>query len=110
SDYKPTADVARDALKAGLSAWSEGKRPEDVTAASPGKETRMSDFQWTAGKRLKRFRLLDDNPTLQASPQMFRVQLELEGSPSQDVEYYVVGKQPALWVWRDRDYRALSME
>jgi hypothetical protein len=106
SDYKPSATSARDALSAALTAWSEGKAPVQATSKPA---VQFGDFQHSAGKRLKSFALLEQEPTLKGSTQVFRVHLELEGEKPQDVEYYVVGIDP-LWILRDRDFRQTSME
>jgi hypothetical protein len=109
NDYKPTATAARDALSAGLTAWKEGKGAADVAAASGPPVIRFADYQWTGGKKLASFRVLEETPTLEASTQRFRVELELAGEKPQAVEYYVVGIDP-LWIMRDRDYQQTSMQ
>jgi hypothetical protein len=109
SDYRPTPDAARTALTEALQGWTQGKKMNERAPDAKGPQHNCVDFQWTAGKRLKSFSLLDENPTLMASTQMFRVRLELEGEQPQEVEYYVVGKGD-FWIMRDRDYRTLGME
>jgi hypothetical protein len=110
SDYKPSPTAARDALAAGLTAWSQGKPAGELPAAAAGQpRIHFADFQWSSGKRLQSFKLLEDTPTLKDSTQVFKVHLELAGEKPQDAEYYVVGIDP-LWVMRDRDYRQTSME
>jgi hypothetical protein len=109
SDYKPSPTAARDALIAGLTAWQEGKAAGDLASAQGPPVIHFADFQWTAGKRLTSFRLLDEAPTLEGSTQMFRIELELAGEKPQTAEYYVVGINP-LWIMRDRDYQQSSMQ
>jgi hypothetical protein len=109
NDYKPTPTAARDALAAGLTAWKEGKSSADLASAQGPPVIRFADFQWSEGKRLTSFRLLDETPTLEGSTQMFRVELELSGAKPQSAEYYVVGIDP-LWIMRDRDYQQMSMQ
>jgi hypothetical protein len=110
SDYKPSPTSAHDALTTGLTAWTEGKPAGELPAAAKGQPAiHFADYQWTAGKRLAKFQVLDESPTLEGSTHMFRVQLELAGEPPQQAEYYIVGIDP-LWVMRDRDYRQTSMQ
>jgi hypothetical protein len=110
ADYKPSETIARDALMAGLTAWSKGKPAGALPPKKQGQPTiQFSDFQWTAGKKLSSFKLLDETPTLQESTQIFKVHLELAGEKPQDVEYFVVGIDP-LWVMRDKDHRSGNME
>lgn len=109
SDYKPTSNVARDALTAGLNAWKEGKAAADLASAQGPPVVHFADYQWSAGKRLTSFRLLDETPTLEGSTQVLRVELELAGEKPQAAEYYVVGIDP-LWIMRDRDYQQTSMQ
>jgi len=109
SDYKPTAIAARDALTAGLNAWKEGKAATDLVSAQGPPVVHFADYQWSGGKRLSNFRVLDEAPKLEGSTQMFHVELELAGEKPQAVEYYVVGIDP-LWIMRDRDYQQTSMQ
>jgi hypothetical protein len=109
NDYKPTPTAARDALTEGLTAWKEGKSAADLASSQEPPVVRFADYQWSGGKRLTSFRLLDEEPTLEGSTQMFRVELELAGETPQAAEYYVVGIDP-LWIMRDRDYQQTSMQ
>jgi hypothetical protein len=109
NDYKPTPTAARDALTEGLIAWKEGKSAADLASAKEPPIVRFADYQWSGGKRLTSFRILDEEPTLEGSTQMFRVELELAGEKPQAAEYYVVGIDP-LWIMRDRDYQQTSMQ
>ena len=110
SDYKPSPTAARDTLTAGLTAWQEGKPAGDLPPAGKGQpQVHFVDYQWSAGKRLASFKMLDETPALDGSTQMFRVELELAGEKPQEAKYYVVGIDP-LWVMRDRDYEQTSMQ
>jgi len=108
SDYKPSETSARDALTTALTAWKEGKTP-DVAAQQGHRTMQFGDFDRAAGKRLKAYQILSDEPKQDGSAQAFRVWLELEGEAAKEVEYFVVGLDP-LWILRDRDYHQASMQ
>jgi hypothetical protein len=106
SDYLPAADAAKQSLLAALTAWSEGKPP---SSSDTTPKRQFADFQQAAGKRLKSFRLLDEQSTVEASNQVFRVEIVVEGHRTEEVKYHVVGIDP-LWIIRDRDFKQASME
>src|SRR5689334_17184381 len=84
SSFKPPETSAKDALNAGLTAWSEGKAAGTLPAPAKGKPTiQFVDFQWTAGKKLKSFKVLEETPTLEASTHTFQVELQVEGEQPQ---------------------------
>lgn len=110
NDYRPAETSAREALVAGLTAWQEGKPAGSLPPAAKGQPTiQFADFQWTAGKKLKTYKVLDETPTQEGGAHKFRAHLEVEGENPQDVEYYIVGIDP-LWIMRDRDYQQSSMQ
>jgi hypothetical protein len=110
SDYKPHETAAREALTRGLTVWKEGGTAGELPALESGEPVvQFVDYQWTTGKRLKNFTLLDETPTLQDSTLKFRVRLEVEGSQPTDTEYYINGIDP-LWILRDKDYHQSSMQ
>jgi hypothetical protein len=110
SDYKPPEAAARDALTRGLTAWKDGGAAGALPAPATGQPAvQFVDYQWTAGKRLKNFTVVDQTPTLQDSTHKFLVRLEVEGEQSVDAEYYINGIDP-LWILRDKDYQQASMQ
>jgi hypothetical protein len=110
SDYEPAETSARETLVAGLTAWQEGKPAGTLPSVAKGQPTvQFADFQWTANKKLKTFKVLEEAPTLEGSTHKFRAHLEIEGESPQDVDYYIVGIDP-LWIMRDRDYQQSSMQ
>ena len=109
SDYKPTVTVARDVLTAGLAAWKEGEAATEWASTQGPPTVHFTDFQWSQGRKLINFQLLEEEPTLEGSTQRFRAELELAGEKPQQAEYYVVGIDP-LWIMRDRDYQQTSMQ
>ena len=110
SDFKPPAAAAREALTQGLTAWQAGAAAGAIPAPASGQPmVQFVDFQWTAGKRLKNFTIVDEPPTLQDSTHKFLARLEVEGEPPADTEYYINGIDP-VWVLRDKDYQQSSMQ
>lgn len=110
SDYKPPEAGAREALTRGLTAWKEGGKAGTLPSPGGGQPAvQFVDYQWTAGKRLKSFTVVEETAAVEGSTHKFRVRLEMEGEPPSDAEYYVNGIDP-LWIMRDQDYQHSSMQ
>ena len=85
----------------GLAAWQEGKKPDQIEAASV--PVQAVDSQWSAGKKLVAYEIIAQEPG--EGPPVFSVRLTIQGGKEPSVvKYYVVGKEP-LWVYSEEDYK-----
>jgi hypothetical protein len=102
--YIPTADAARQALEAALSAWQNGEPPGLIDTLTPS--VQVADSFRRAGQRLGHFEILGEVPG--DSPRCYAVRLELlQPREEQRVRFIVVGADP-LWVMRHEDYEMLA--
>jgi hypothetical protein len=100
--YVPSETRARAALEAALTAWRDGKKPDQIEAAPI--QVQAVDSLWRAGKELTVYEILAQEPG--EGPPVFSVRLTIQGSDQPIVvRYYVVGKDP-LWVYSEDDYKA----
>src|SRR5688572_7920063 len=81
ASYVPSEQSGRDALTAALNAWKAGQKPERIEGATPA--IQPMDFQWTEGKKLRDFEVLEE--LAGEGPRQFRVKLTLEGAAAQEV-------------------------
>ncbi|HEV3259119.1 MAG TPA: hypothetical protein VG013_19760 [Gemmataceae bacterium] len=101
-DYIPSEDAARRALEATLTAWQHGRQSDKVEAGS--QTIQVLDSKWKSGQQLDGYEILSAEPG--DGPTWFSVRLKLKRpSRTQEVRYVVVGKQPALMVFREEDYK-----
>jgi hypothetical protein len=102
--YIPSQSIARGALEAALSAWKSGEAHGTVKSYQVPVET--FDARWQAGKKLKEFEILREEPS--DGPKTFVVRMtSSEDKEPQEVTYLVVGKDPLL-VFRKEDYNKAS--
>lgn len=96
-------DLARKSFEQFLTAWQSGQGPEALKSLSP--QIIGVDFEWTAGRKLKSFKLLD-NGVSDGSNLRFSVELELTGKGSRTEKRaaeYIVGTSPVITVFRPTD-------
>ena len=99
--FIPTESRAREALEAALTAWKDGKKPDEIEAAPIA--VKVADAQWQAGKKLTDYEIVSQE-TDEGSP-VFSVRLTIKGRPQPlSTRYYVVGKDP-LWVYSEDSYK-----
>jgi hypothetical protein len=100
--YIPPEQVSRRALEAALTAWQDGRPPGEVASGPPA--VRVVDSKWTAGQKISKFEILDEDAG--QVPVAFSVRLTPKGAgKEQVVRYVVVGRDP-LWVYREDDYKS----
>ena len=92
---------AREALVTALDRWERGGRPADLKDASPS--ITVQDFDWEAGTRLVRFRVVDEGLDDDANLRI-PVELTLQTPDGREVARhvtYVVGTSPSITVFRE---------
>jgi hypothetical protein len=103
----PPDDVARQALDAALKTWRDGGKPGPVAGTAP--PVQVHDTPWALGDRLSSYEIIGEakNP----AERRFSVRLSLaKPDRVQEVEYYVLGRDPVM-VFRDEDYvRNINMD
>ena len=99
ASYKPSNEVARQALQTALSTWKSGAKHDPITSVKPNLE--VFDARWQAGSKLESFEILEEVPD-KPQPQ-FKVKLKLVGKPEETTDYLVVGIDPLL-IFRQEDY------
>ena len=95
------ASRAREALVTALERWEQGGRPVDLKDASPS--ITVQDFDWEAGVRLVRFRVVDEGRDDDANL-IIPVELTLQAPNGREVSKnvtYVVGTSPSITVFRE---------
>jgi hypothetical protein len=99
--YIPPEQASRQALEAALTAWQNGRPPGEVASGPPA--VRVVDSKWTAGQKISKFEILDEDS--KQGPTFFSVRLTPKGAgKEQVVRYVVIGRDP-LWVYREDDYK-----
>ena len=93
-------DVAHKSFEQFLSAWREGKLPQELQDAKP--PIICTDFEWRGGRKLANFKVLDDEfcdgTNLRLSAEITVI---AEGKPAvtQTVDY-IVGTSPVITISR----------
>lgn len=99
--YNPSADNARAAVEAALSAWKAGEPHMTVTANDVSVD--LYDARRKAGEKLEEYKIIEEvkggeHPT-------YRATLRFKGDPREgETTYFVVGIDP-LNVFRAEDYK-----
>jgi hypothetical protein len=102
--FVPTETKARESLEAALTAWKNGKKPEEIDAAPI--KVQVADAQWQSGKKLIDFEIVSQEHD-EGTP-TFSVRLTIQGKAQPFLtRYYVVGKDP-LWVYSEESYKGKS--
>jgi hypothetical protein len=92
---------ARATLVDALDGWKAGKKAEELQSGSPS--IVVQDPDWSAGRQLADYELLDDGNALDANLHC-RVRLtfaDADAKPTEKIATYVVGTDPVLTVFRD---------
>jgi hypothetical protein len=99
--FHPHEDLAREALDAALTAWTNGlEKPGLIESDEPA--VQLVDPAWAAGTKLTSYEVVAELPG--KTPPAFTVKLTLEGASSaEEATFFVVGKDP-LQVMRDSEY------
>lgn len=107
SEGLPPDDVARRSLEAALTSWRDGGKPGPVPGAQPPAE--VHDTPWSLGDRLSSYEIVEEHKS--PGEMKFSVRLSLaKPDRVQEVEYYVLGRDPVM-VFRDEDYaRNINMD
>jgi hypothetical protein len=95
------APRAREALETTLERWAKGDSPADLKAGSPS--VVVQDFDWEAGAKLVRFRVVDEGRFDDANLRI-PVELTLKGANGRESTRrvtYVVSTSPAITVFRE---------
>jgi hypothetical protein len=104
----PPADVARSALETSLTAWREGKKPSDLTAATP--PIQAVDTEWTNGRKLASFEILRPEPSETDKRFVVKLAYAAPAAAVAEVTYVVIGSSP-VHVYREEDFtRTMNME
>jgi hypothetical protein len=103
----PTADRARSALEAALTAWTEGKKPGLIAGTDP--PVQAVDNDWTNGRKLAGFEILGEQPS--ESDKRFVVKLNYaDAAAAVQAVYVVLGVSP-VHVFREEDFaRTMNMD
>ena len=103
----PSADRARKALEAALTAWQKGDRPGMIAGTDP--PVQAVDNEWTNGRKLATFEILREQPS--EADKRFVVKLKYKAPEvTAEVIYVVLGASP-IAVFREEDYaRTLNMD
>jgi hypothetical protein len=100
--FVPTETKAREALEAALTAWRDGKTPDEIDGVPIKVQAAIA--LWRTGKKLTDFEIVAQEPG-EGVP-VFSVRLTIKGRAQPLVtRYYVAGKDP-LWVYSEEDYKS----
>ena len=104
-DFMPPQARGQAALEKALTAWKEGKAPDEIEAGDHG--IKPYDAKWRAGQKLEDFKILAAEPA-EGGRTWFTVDLKMK-SPKAELrtKYIVLGIDP-LQVFREEDYTKLS--
>ena len=94
-------EKAREALKTALETWKNGKRPDDLKAATP--PITVQDPDWVARSKLIDYQLTGEGKDFGAILTV-PVKIKVRGPNGKDVEKdatYRVGTSPTLSIFRD---------
>jgi hypothetical protein len=107
SSAPPSGEVARTALEKALTTWRDGGKPGSLKGVEPA--VQVTDTPWSHGQRLGSYEILHEDTG--AAEKRFTVRLTLaKPERVEEVQYYVLGKDPVM-VFRDQDYqRNINME
>jgi hypothetical protein len=107
SSAPPSDEVARTALEKALTTWRDGGKPGSLKGVEP--TVQVNDTPWSQGERLGSYEILKEDTG--AAEKRFTVRLSLmKPERVEEVQYYVLGKEPVM-VFRDQDYlRNINME
>lgn len=111
SSHIPESDLAKASVQRALDAWQAGKKPADVASTTPEVgQLRIVDKQWEGGQTLTKYEITGELPA-DEGPRRIQVKLTLgDGKAPTEATYYVVGKAPDLWIFRDNDYDVMSKQ
>lgn len=102
--YVPAPGPAREAVRAVLDAWRDGRPPEE--GVGPRRDVHVVDKQRRPGQKLAGYDLLGEVAADKARG--FAVRLTLENPDERPVvRFLVVGIEP-LWVFRQEDFEMIS--
>lgn len=102
-DFKPTNDVAENALMRALEDWRAGKLAGEISGSKP--TIHISDTARNPKQTLESFKILGETPG--RSGRTFAVELSLKHPDEKlKTEYIVVGIDP-LWIFRREDFELL---
>lgn len=95
-DYPLNADVAHASLEKALTAWVEGKKPDDLKP-----EIIMGDFTWDSGKKLVSFEILTDGESSDGTNLHIKVnrKFNTNGKESESQVLYIVGTSPVITIF-----------
>jgi len=97
----PSDEVARTALESALKAWQGGGKPGKLAGTNPPVE--VHDTTWAQGSKLESFEIAKAESS--GAVKQFVVHLTLaKAAGVQEVQYYVLGRDPVM-VFRDEDYK-----
>jgi len=105
ANYIPKANAAEESLKLALDAWKNGQPADPAGKLPSGATVRAIDFEWTAGRKLAGYEVLNELPAGgETGPRKLAVKLTYaDGSPPVETVYLIVGIDP-LQVCREQDY------
>ena len=105
ASYVPQTSAAEEALKLALDAWKNGQAADPAGKLPSGATVRAIDFEWTAGKKLAGYEVLQELPAApEGGPRKLSVKLTYaDGTPAVEAAYFIVGIDP-LQVCREQDY------
>ena len=105
ASYIPQTDAAEEALKLALDAWKNGQTADPAGKLQSGATVRAIDFEWSAGKKLAGYEVLQVLPAApEGGPRKVAVELTFaDGAPAVETAYFIVGIDP-LQVCREQDY------
>ena len=101
--FVPTETRAREALEAALTAWQEGKTPDQIEGAPV--QVRAVDSQWRVREEIDRIRDPGPGAGRGAAGVLGAADDQAGSSQPSVVRYYVVGNEPPLGVQRGEDYK-----
>ena len=102
-DFKPTTQLAENALVRALEDWKSGNPAGKIAGSEPA--IHVTDTNRTPKQALDKFKILGEKPG--QSGRTFVVELSLKHPNEQlKTEYIVVGIDP-LWVFRREDFELL---
>ena len=89
-------DVAHSSLEKALTAWIDGKKPEDLKP-----EIIMGDFAWDSGKKLVSFQILTKDETSDGTNLHIKVKrkFKTDGKESESEVLYIVGTSPVITIF-----------
>ncbi len=94
--YALNTDLAQASVEEAMQAWVDGAKPEDLKP-----NIIVGDTEWSQGKKLASFEILEDDATTDGSNLHIRVKRKFRGErgASESTMKYIVSTSPAITIF-----------